>query len=1073
MANERFKVKFGLAVGDTSATIDGASGDIYTSGDATINQNLQVNGTTTLGDSPIDTVAINGDTQINNALTIGSGSGDTLTVNSQVAGNVAFNDNATTSNRGVIGTVGNNDAWFVGGAATTSNAGYMVIATGDDGTEPIYVRQYSDGTPISGTTYRQATLLDASGNTTFPGNITSAGHTMGNISVGVVTDNTIASTNTNGNIELTPAGTGQVNVNSQLDVNGNITGDLLSIDNININGNTISSTNAFTSTGSSISGNTLTIGTLTAGTIEVGQTISGGTTLYAPIITANLSGSGSGSTWTISGPSQTVASSALNGAGNITLAPTGNGLTIANTRFTALGGSSLGDTVTIGGASVNSAGLYPIIASALAAPVSPTLFVDNTDAGRVGQIILRDYGENRSGGTSATNALPGISLEGKRGTATSTGAGTQTATNNVLGVLQMGGFNGTSFISSTGTGGNPSQLLCQAAEDFVADTASFTGYITTTTLTVTSGTNVHPGLLLSATGILDGTCITAYGTGTGGVGTYTISRSQTLFSVGTPGSFTGAGTSNAGSRWIMQYQPQGVKFNSSLGISASRQTAFSIFQNPASTTSVSGVTIPFNPGPSVTLGDAGAATENILTSSDGSTRYNRIGLSNVQFVNGAMVISGVTGDDTATFTADISATTMTVSAVSSGTLSVGQQVYGTGVSQLTRITAQLTSATAALATTTATGTNGTPTITVASATGIAVGQLVIATGVPNDTLVINIVGPTVTLSRNLTAGLSATAINFYTAGSTGTYTITPSQTVSSTTMVSGPDNYQLRGSNALQVIGGRQSGVGGRRQPIKNNDTVAQMAFRGVNTANATGFVVNTNLTARMTARATEDFSTARAGSRFTIETAANGGTALTERISTASDSTTFRSDSYTFQNSSGTNIAGGLINYRRTHGCFHKIANVTAAAANTVYEFDWFTDTTVHVGNQGVTVTAGNPTRVNIDTAGRYTAFVEMQVKNTVSANRVAWIWLAKNGTDLSETRIKVEIKQGGATDAYQLINKLWLLENIAANDYIELRFAVDNATGISLEYEAAQTTPFVMPAQPSATLTIVPVGA
>ena len=204
-------------------------------------------------------------------------------------------------------------------------------------------------------------------------------------------------------------------------------------------------------------------------------------------------------------------------------------------------------------------------------------------------------------------------------------------------------------------------------------------------------------------------------------------------------------------------------------------------------------------------------------------------------------------------------------------------------------------------------------------------------------------------------------------------------------------------------------------------------------------------------------------------------GSGGTTQVVTSSAGATLelRGNEIQLEDASGTAIKGGLINYRRTHGCFHKIANVTAAAANTVYDFDWYTDTTVHVGNQGVTVTAGNPTRVNIDTAGRYTAFVEMQVKNTVSANRVAWIWLAKNGTDLSETRIKVEIKQGGGTDAYQLINKLWLLENIAANDYIEVRFAVDNITGISLEYEAAQTTPFIMPAQPSATLTIVPVGA
>jgi hypothetical protein len=220
--------------------------------------------------------------------------------------------------------------------------------------------------------------------------------------------------------------------------------------------------------------------------------------------------------------------------------------------------------------------------------------------------------------------------------------------------------------------------------------------------------------------------------------------------------------------------------------------------------------------------------------------------------------------------------------------------------------------------------------------------------------------------------------------------------------------------------------------------------------------------------------------SKITATTIRAGTASGTPGASTVSDvaiftptNTTVKSDAVTLQTNAGASLKGGAINYRRTFGCFHKVANVTAAAANTVYDFDWYTDTTVHVGNQGVTVTSGQPTRVNIDAAGSYTAFIEMQVKNTVSANRTAWIWLAKNGTDLAETRIKVEIKQGGGTDAYQLINKLWLLDSIAANDYVEVRFAVDNTSGISLEYEAAQASPFVMPAQPSATFTITPVGA
>jgi len=190
------------------------------------------------------------------------------------------------------------------------------------------------------------------------------------------------------------------------------------------------------------------------------------------------------------------------------------------------------------------------------------------------------------------------------------------------------------------------------------------------------------------------------------------------------------------------------------------------------------------------------------------------------------------------------------------------------------------------------------------------------------------------------------------------------------------------------------------------------------------------------------------------------------------------RSNAVTFYKgaygNTGTLLPGGSISYRRTFGCFHKMANITAAAANTVYAFDWFTSTTAHVSNAGITVASGTPTQLLIDTAGSYEAVVEMIVKNTDNAERKAWVWLAKNGTDLAETRIKVGIRPASAgSDTYQVITKMWAVENIAANDYLEVRFAVDNTSGISLEYEAAQTTPFVMPAQASATITIVPVGA
>ncbi|MBU2574553.1 MAG: hypothetical protein KKH28_10800, partial [Elusimicrobia bacterium] len=81
-----------------------------------------------------------------------------------------FNGTTTGGSSYIQATVGTNDYIRARGGDTGYNNGYLEIATADDGTEPIYVRQYQDlsGNPW-GTLVRTATLLDASGNTTFPG----------------------------------------------------------------------------------------------------------------------------------------------------------------------------------------------------------------------------------------------------------------------------------------------------------------------------------------------------------------------------------------------------------------------------------------------------------------------------------------------------------------------------------------------------------------------------------------------------------------------------------------------------------------------------------------------------------------------------------------------------------------------------------------------------------------------------------------------------------------------------------------------------------------------------------------
>lgn len=91
-------------------------------------------------------------------------SGGTLT------GDLLFSDSGTTF-RQIKGTCGGNDFWRIGGGATAESAGFMEIATAENATEPIFVRQYIG---VFATIKRTATLLDPNGNTSFPGIVAAA-----------------------------------------------------------------------------------------------------------------------------------------------------------------------------------------------------------------------------------------------------------------------------------------------------------------------------------------------------------------------------------------------------------------------------------------------------------------------------------------------------------------------------------------------------------------------------------------------------------------------------------------------------------------------------------------------------------------------------------------------------------------------------------------------------------------------------------------------------------------------------------------------------------------------------------
>ena len=76
-----------------------------------------------------------------------------------------------TNNTGIVGTMASSDQWRIIGGGS-SDSGYLEIATKDNANEPIYVRQY---TSFSSTGLkRTATLLDGSGNTSFPGQVSAS-----------------------------------------------------------------------------------------------------------------------------------------------------------------------------------------------------------------------------------------------------------------------------------------------------------------------------------------------------------------------------------------------------------------------------------------------------------------------------------------------------------------------------------------------------------------------------------------------------------------------------------------------------------------------------------------------------------------------------------------------------------------------------------------------------------------------------------------------------------------------------------------------------------------------------------
>jgi len=395
---------------------------------------------------------------------------------------------------------------------------------------------------------------------------------------------------------------------------------------------------------------------------------------------------------------------------------------------------------------VVSAGGYPLDSNGDALILNantqtPAIVVSNYTSGLVPAAVIRGYGQNTPGGTTATVGSAALTLEASRGTHTSP---TSIQSGNSLGALGWGGYDGARWSSDVYL--NPVQMAITATENWA-------GNATTST--------------------------------------------------------------NAGARWFIRSQPMGVQLNTT-----SRHFDILTAQTAGSASAP--------PTHQLLLGQADNASTTLRMANGVDTHVGH-GATSILYINAKQEIYGVPFEDAAVFTGEISGTTLTVTAVTSGILSVGQRVYGTGITTATFITALLT------------GTGG-----------------------------------------------------------TGTYTVNNSQTVSSMTMNSGADNTTLNGSNTLTFVSGRKNGVTGRRNSLKNGDSLGRIIFNG-QTAN--GQTSTGGRGAQIRVNALEDFSGSARGSSLTFTTVNEGTTTEANRLLLKSSVNQYTSNEHAFFDNSAQSL--------------------------------------------------------------------------------------------------------------------------------------------------------------------------
>ena len=139
----------------------------------------------------------------------------------------------------------------------------------------------------------------------------------------------------------------------------------------------------------------------------------------------------------------------------------------------------------------------------------------------------------------------------------------------------------------------------------------------------------------------------------------------------------------------------------------------------------------------------------------------------------------------------------------------------------------------------------------------------------------------------------------------------------------------------------------------------------------------------------------------------------------------------------------------------FYSTTNQTAAATNTGYAVEM---ENTYLAN-GITINGGTSTQITTEVDGVYNFQLNLQLEHTTGSACALWVWISKNGTDVTYGAKRYTIK---GNDFFSVV---WNFNiDMAAGDYIEMYWATDD-TGLEVHTEAP-TSPH--PGIPSAVMAV-----